>query len=301
VLHCLRVTVEPGTILQQGYEITGGIGQGGMGGVFAARRLSDGLRVAIKLLRPESRFLPEASERLRREAVAASRISSEHVARVLEVLEDPQLGTAVVFEFLQGESLDERLKREGRMPLATCGPLVEQMLVGLAEAHAEQLIHRDLKPSNIFLQALPDGQLRVKLLDFGVVKLPTEQGFESLTARWQSLGTFSYMPPEQITTPSRVDHRADLYACGAVIFRMLTGEPPHRARSVGDLILQKRSQPARKPNDVLPPDADPLPAPVVEFVVRMLAMDAGSRFQSAREALEAWHAATADTPAPVIS
>ncbi|MBI5535637.1 MAG: serine/threonine protein kinase [Deltaproteobacteria bacterium] len=279
-------------MLLDAYEITADIGHGGMGGVFAARRVSDGLRVAIKLLRPETRFLPDATERLRREAIAASRIRSKHVAQVIEVLDDPTHGTAVVFEYLEGETLEDRLKRDGQIPLKECRGLVEQMLVGLAEAHDEQIIHRDLKPGNIFLERRADGTISVKVLDFGVVKLPTQEGFEVLTQRWQSLGTFSYMPPEQIRTPSKVDARADLYACGAVIFRMLTGQPPHRARSVGDLILQKRSQPARKLNAVLPAKTEPLPASVEEFVDKLLAMEPHMRYQSARQALEAWRLAT---------
>jgi eukaryotic-like serine/threonine-protein kinase len=280
-------------MLQDAYEITADIGHGGMGGVFAARRVSDELRVAIKLLRPETRFLPDASERLRREAIAASRIHSKHVARVIEVLDDPTHGPAVVFEYLEGETLEERLKRDGRITLDECRGLVEQILVGLAEAHDEQIIHRDLKPGNIFLERQANGTTSVKVLDFGVVKLPVQEGVEALTQRWQSLGTFSYMPPEQMKTPSKVDHRADLYACGAVIFRMLTGQPPHLARSVGDLILQKRSHPARKLNAVLPANSEPLPARVEEFVDKLLAMEPDMRYQSARQTLEAWRLSTA--------
>jgi serine/threonine-protein kinase len=286
------VTVEPGTRLNDDYEITAGIGQGGMGGVFAARRLSDGTLVAIKLLRPETRFLPEASERLRREAIAAGRIHSDYVARMIEVFDDPSHGVAVVFEYLEGETLDERLRREGRFSLGDCGAVVVQVLTGLGHAHDEQIIHRDLKPANIFLEYRADGAISVKLLDFGIVKLPMQDGFEVLTQRWQSLGTFSYMPPEQIATPSKVDHRADLYACGAVIFRMLTGELPHPARNVGDLILLKRSQPARKLNAVLPAGTQAVPVPVEQFVDKLLAMDPNLRYQSARQAIEAWRLAT---------
>lgn len=279
-------------MLRNTYRIIAEIGHGGMGGVYEASRLGDGLRVAVKLLRPETRFLHEAAERLKREAIVAASIKSNHVARVIEVLEDPEHGTAVVFEFLEGETLEDRLKRDRTLERGELVPIVEQVLTGLAEAHDEQIVHRDLKPSNIFLQRQQGGGTQVKLLDFGVVKLPTEMGFESLTQRRQNLGTFSYMPPEQIMTPSMVDPRADLYACGAVVFRMLTGELPHRARSVGDLILQKRSQPARKLNDVLPAGTALIPAPVVEFVEKMLAMDPQSRYQDARQALEAWRAAT---------
>lgn len=292
-----HVALEPGTILHDAYEVTAAIGQGGMGGVYAARRLSDGTRVAIKLLRPESAYLHEATERLRREAIAVRRISGARVAHALEVFEDPRMGIGVVFEYLEGQTLEERIRREHRLTIAACSPIVEQILEGLADAHEQSIIHRDLKPANVFIASTPDG-MQVKLLDFGVSKLPLDQGFESLTQRHQNLGTFSYMAPEQIGMASEVDHRADLYACGVVVFRLLTGELPHVTRTMGDLIFKKKSQPARRLRDALLPGEPPPTAAVEEFVARLLAMDPADRYQSAKEALEAWRAATAPVRDP---
>jgi len=291
------VALERGTILHDAYEITAAIGQGGMGDVYAARRLADGVRVAIKLLRPESVYLHEASERLRREAIAVRRISGARVAHALEVFEDPRMGIGVVFEYLEGETLEDRIRREHRLSIADCAPIVEQILEGLADAHGQSIIHRDLKPSNVFIATTPEG-MQVKLLDFGVSKLPREQGFESLTQRHQNLGTFSYMAPEQIGMASGVDHRADLYACGVVVFRVLTGELPHVTRTMGDLILKKKSQPARRLRDALLPGSAPVPPAVEDFVARLLAMAPVDRYQSATEALQAWRAATAPARDP---
>ncbi len=282
--------------MARSYEITAGLGHGGMSDVYAARRVSDGAMVALKMLRPESRFLHEATARLQREALAASKVQSPHVARVLDVINDAETGIVIAFEYLIGESLEARLHRCKRLSFAETHPIVTQVLLGLVSAHAVQVIHRDLKPGNVFLEQLVDGTERVKILDFGVSKLPSEHGFEVLTKKWQILGTFSYMPPEQIRTPSLVDSRADLYACGAVIFRMLIGELPHAARNLGDLIMTKRTQPARKLNGILPQAVTPFAAPIEQFVDRMLAMEPEARYQSAREALDAWQALASPPP-----
>lgn len=291
------MALEHGTILHDAYELTEAIGRGGMGGVYAARRLSDGLRVAIKLLTPERAYLHEATERLRREAIAVRRISGERVVHALDVFEDPRFGIGVVFEYLEGETLEDRLRREGRLALSDATPIVEQILEGLAAAHEQDIIHRDLKPSNIFLAASASG-VDVKLLDFGVSRLPREQGFESLTQRHQNLGTFSYMAPEQIGMASTVDSRADLYSCGAVVFRLLSGELPHVARSMGEAILSKRETPARSLRDAMPASGPGVGPAVEGFVARLLAMQPADRFQTALEALVAWRAATSPSDHP---
>jgi eukaryotic-like serine/threonine-protein kinase len=291
------VFICPGTIIASTYEITGPLGRGAMSEVFAARRISDSTPVALKMLRPASRFLREAAERMRREAIAVARVQSQHVARALAVAEDSEHGVAIVFELLVGETLDDRLRRLGRLALDQAHPIVAQILNGLSDAHDVQVVHRDLKPSNVFLQRLPDGADWVKILDFGVSKLQSAQEFEMLTKKWQNLGTFAYMPPEQITMPSTVDHRADLYACGVVIFRMLVGELPHIAPNVGELISLKRSQPARRLNSARPQGVAPFADALEQFVDTMLAMDPEARCQTAREALSQWRAfASSDNP-----
>jgi serine/threonine-protein kinase len=292
------VSVLAGTVFADQYQVVASVGGGGMADVFAATRRSDGVRVALKVLRAESTVMADAPERLRREAIAAAKIRSEHVARVLDCVEDARHGIAIVFELLEGETLEARLRREQRMSFAQAHPIVEQILAGLGDAHAVPVVHRDLKPGNVFLQAAPDGGTVVKLLDFGISKMPADQGFDALTQKGQSLGTFAYMPPEQFESPSKVDATADLYACGAVIFRMLTGELPYVARGVGDLIVKKRSQEARKLNSALPRGEAAFAQPIEGYVAKLLSTSPSARFASAREALEAWQALASFTSAP---
>ncbi len=284
------VIVRPGAIIANKYEVSGAPVRGGMGDVHPARRLADNTAVALKLLREELRDLPEALERFRREAVAAKRIHSEHVAQVYEVLDDPDLGLVIVFEFLDGESLEDLLKRERYLALERAHPIVCQILQGLADAHAVPVVHRDLKPPNIFLQRTGKGPPQVKLVDFGISKVPQELAGPVLTKAGQNLGSFSYMAPEQASSPSGVDQRADLYACGTVVFRMLTGQLPYVATSVGELIGKKSRQPARKLAEALPTAHPPFTPELEAWVARMLDRNPAGRFSTAWEALEAWEA-----------
>ncbi len=284
------MTVSPGAIIANKYEVSGAPVRGGMGDVHPATRLSDRLPVAVKLLRDELRDLPDALERFRREAIAAERIHSEHVAQVLDVIEDAALGLVIVFEYLDGESLEDELKRERVMTLDRAHPVVCEILQGLADAHAVPVVHRDLKPANIFLQRTPDGGRRVKLVDFGISKILQESGSVVLTKAGQNLGSFSYMAPEQASAPSTVDQRADLYACGTVVFRMLTGQLPYLATSVGELIGKKARHPARKLAEALPAARASFSPQLEAWVGRLLERSPNARFANAWEALEAWEA-----------
>ncbi len=281
------MALEAGAVIANKYQVTAELGRGGMGSVLSAKRLDDGKVVAVKVLHPQSMAFDDARERLRREAIAVSKIHSEHVTEVLDVIDDPELGVVLVFELLKGEPLADVLKRRLRLPLAEVAPIVEQILSGVADAHSVRVVHRDLKASNVFLEQ-KDGRVHVKILDFGISKLPRELGFEVLTKAGQNLGTFPYIPPEQIDNPSSVDHRADLYACGALIFRMITGQFPHYAKGVSELLSLKRSTPARRLRDVLPDGGPGIPARLEEFVAKLLATKPDDRYQSAWEAVEAW-------------
>ncbi len=159
-------------------------------------------------------------------------INSDHVTEILDVEEDPEHGIVLVFELLEGESLIDRLKRTGPIDFEELHPIIEQVWMGLADAHRAGIIHRDLKPSNVYIEARPDGSKRVKILDFGISKLPKEMGAETLTEMGQSLGTFSFMPPEQIGKARTVDHRADIYACATMIYQSMSGQLPYQARQL---------------------------------------------------------------------
>jgi serine/threonine protein kinase len=279
------LTVEPGTVVARRYRVQRPLGKGGMGEVFAAENTRTGRQVAIKVLRAEAKSKKTAIERFRREARAAGAINSDHVTQVLDVDDDPEHGIVLVFELLEGESLVERLKRTGPIPFFELWGIVEAVWMGLADAHASGIIHRDLKPSNVFLERRRNGATRVKILDFGISKLPKKINEHSLTSVGQSLGTFSFMPPEQIGRAKNVDHRADIYACCTLIFQALTGRLPYQAKNVVAMMELKGKQEPRLLSDVM---GDPVPDGLETFVSVGLARDPDDRFQSCIEALERW-------------
>ncbi|WP_437811317.1 serine/threonine protein kinase [Sorangium sp. So ce1078] len=277
--------LEAGTVVANRYRIIRQLGRGGMGEVFAAENIRTGRQVAIKLLRADSKAKSSAAERFRREARAAGSINSDHVTEILDVEEDPEHGIVLVFELLEGESLIERLKRTGPIAFEELHPIIEQVWMGLADAHRAGIIHRDLKPSNVYLEARPDGSTRVKILDFGISKLPKEMGGETLTEMGQSLGTFSFMPPEQIGKAKTVDHRADIYACATMIYQSMSGQLPYQARNLLIMVEMKQKTDARKLADAMDGPVDPR---LEAFLAKGLAREPANRFQSALEGLTAW-------------
>jgi serine/threonine-protein kinase len=262
------------------------LGKGGMGEVFAAENIRTGRAVALKVLRAEAKAKASAIERFRREARAAGSIRSDHVTQVLDVEDDPEHGIVLVFELLEGESLVDRLKRTGPLTFEELWPVVESVWIGLSDAHAAGVVHRDLKPSNVYLQRSHGGMLgRVKILDFGISKLPKKITTQSLTQVGQSLGTFSFMPPEQIGKAKMVDHRADIYACTTLIYQALSGQLPYQAKNVVAMMeLKSRTEP-RTLGEAL---GRPVDQALEDFIARGLTRNPDERFQTAVEALEAW-------------
>lgn len=276
--------LEPGTVVASRYKITHPLGRGGMGEVYAAENIRTGRRVAVKLLRADTKSKSSAVKRFEQEARAAGTINSDYVTQVLDVGEDDQHGIVIVFELLEGESIIDRLKRTGPIPFEELFPFIEQVWMGLADAHRAGIIHRDLKPSNVFLERRPDGA-RAKILDFGISKVPKEMGGETLTEMGQSLGTFSFMPPEQIGRAKTVDHRADIYACTTLIYQALTGQLPYNARNILVLVDLKTKTDPRPLSDAMERQVDPR---LEAFITKGLARNPADRFQSAMEALAAW-------------
>jgi len=255
-----------------------------MGEVFSAENTRTGRMVALKVLRSESKQKKSAIERFRREARAAGVIKSDFVTQVLDVEDDPEHGIVLVFELLEGESLVDRLKRTGPIAMVELWPMVEAVWIGLADAHAQGIVHRDLKPSNVFLET-KSGVLKVKILDFGISKLPKTISTESLTQLGQSLGTFSFMPPEQIGRAKNVDHRADIYACTTLIFQGLSGKLPYQAKNVVAMMELKTKQDPRSLAEAM---GKPVDARLESFISKGLARNPDDRFQTALEALAGW-------------
>jgi serine/threonine protein kinase len=280
------VGILPGTIIAERYEVLKSLGRGGVGEVYESRHRQTGMIVALKLLHPYVRQDEAIYKRFQREARAVGMLSSPHVARMLDMVEDVQQGPAIIFELLVGETLHERLRRTPRMDLLSVDILVRESLRGLKDAHAAGIIHRDLKPANIFLQQRVGAPFQVKLLDFGISKL-AELIVTPLTKPQQSLGSLAFMPPEQFERAAEVDERADLYALGTVVFRALTGELPYPSATLSEMLTSKRSKAARSLHGVTGLAFDPQ---IEAWVARMLARDPGQRYLSASDALAAWQA-----------
>ncbi len=289
------MSLDPGTILAQRYRLTrllrrAGAGQGGISPrpashVFAAEDVDTGEQVAIKIpvRYREDRVID--TSRFDDEIRAHSVIDSEHVVKAIDVAEDSIHGVLLGFELLDGETLRQRAVREGPLTLAQLDPIMEHVWRGLGDVHRVGIVHRDIKPSNVFLQRLVDGSTRAKILDFGICKLPAAMGGDALTRMGQMLGTFQYMPPEQLGKAKTVDQRADLYACTAVIYQMLTGQLPYPARNMLEMVDFKRKTDARTLGEAVGEPVDPR---LEAFVARGLARDPVQRFQTASEALVAW-------------
>lgn len=218
---------QQGLVVAGQYRLTEKLGVGANGTIWEAERLSDGVLVAVKLLRAAVAHDTMAADRLRREAAA---LGLAWHPNVVEVFEDGYLpdGTCyLVMERLYGESLAKRLHRVGPLPPSTLLPIALQMCDALGAVHAAGIVHRDVKPSNIFLEELRDEAFgshdHVKLLDFGVARV--EWAETRLTNANAPLGTPGYMSPEQ-EQGLEIDHRSDLFALGAVLYECLTGAPP---------------------------------------------------------------------------
>ena len=209
------------------YEIRRVIGAGGMGVVCEATHVEIGKRVAIKLIDKTMKESELIVARFKREARAAGRIDSEHIVDVFDVGADARVGLYMVMEYLTGEDLQSRLERETKIDVKLGVMIMHQTARALAKAHAAGVIHRDLKPANVFLTERDNGQLLVKLLDFGVSKLIGEAaGSARITGIGTPIGTPLYMAPEQAEGKEDVDGRADVWSLGAMMYESLSGELP---------------------------------------------------------------------------
>jgi hypothetical protein len=211
-----------GTMIAGLYRIGQRMGAGASGVIYQAQRVSDGLPVAVKLLRAAAAHESVAADRLRRESEA---LRLAWHPNIVEILDDGHLpdGTAyLVMELLAGESLAARIRNRGKLEPAEVVPLALQICDALVAVHAAGVVHRDLKPSNLILVKGKDGE-RVKLIDFGIARVEWEE--TRITNMGAPLGTPGYMSPEQ-ESGGLIDARSDLFAVGALLYECLVGEPP---------------------------------------------------------------------------
>jgi eukaryotic-like serine/threonine-protein kinase len=296
------VSFEPGTVIAGKYRVERVIGQGGMGVVLAARHLGLDEMVALKLIREERGEGSEVLARFQREARAAARIKSEHVARVLDVDRLPEGEPYIVMELIDGADLHALVKRRGRLPADEAVSYITQACEGLAEAHALGMVHRDLKLKNLFLTQRRDGRPLIKVIDFGVVKLtplgedndPTLSGPRqtletdigqartrdvTLTGASVLVGSLHYMAPEQIRASNVVTAQADVWSLGVCLYEMLTGALPFEGETVAEVCFAIQGRPVRDVRDFAPE----IPPDLAEVVTRSLEKDVRRRFASVAE------------------
>ncbi len=283
-------SVGKGRMLAGRYALGERLGAGTMGEVYAARDV-DGTELAIKFLRDEVSTLPDIRERFQREATNARRIQSPHVARVVAAGASSR-GLWIAYERLFGETLEDRLSRERVPPGAVTSSVVAQVLVGLAAAHAVDVIHRDIKPANIFLNPTPSGGVRACILDFGISKYRGVEAGTSLTGTADSLGSLRFAAPEQLGAAAEAQAPADLYAAGVVAFRMLTGAMPFAGKSATTMLVSKLNSPALTLEAVT---GASWPVAMRAFLERALDREPRGRFRSATEMRDAWQVAVASS------
>jgi len=223
--------VEPGVQIGE-YVIEEVVARGGMGTIFAARHPVLGRRAAVKVMNGELGRRGDLVERLVREAQAVNLIRHPNIVDVFSIGTLPDGRGYFVMEWLDGVTLDARIRQRGRLSLGEAAAIFDEVTAAIGAAHAAGVVHRDLKPQNIFLvRGKPEV---VKILDFGIAKL---SGIEPGASGQPLMGTPGYLAPEQART-SEVDERADIYALGVVLFEMLTGERPFGGESQASVVLK---------------------------------------------------------------
>jgi serine/threonine protein kinase len=245
-----------GAVLGSTYQVLRLIGEGAMGSVYEARhtRLFS-KRFAIKVLHGDLTRQPEVVGRFLREAEATSALHHPNIVGVLDVDQTPDGRPYIVAELLEGQQLGDYFARHGKLSVdeavAICRPICQALLA----AHEKDIVHRDIKPENLFL--VGDGARRtVKVLDFGISRVGDAAG--SMTQTGVVLGTPAYMPPEQ-ARGQRVDHRADVYAVGAILYEAVTGKAPFEgadAVAILGLVLTQSPVPAHSIAPDIPPELD---------------------------------------------
>lgn len=227
--------VKEGDVLAGKYRVERVLGVGGMGVVVAARHQDLDQQVAVKFLLPEIAEHGDAAERFRREARAAVKITSEHVARVIDVGTLEEGVPYMVMEYLSGNDLSDELRKRGPLPVEEAVGFVLQACEAVAEAHAAGIVHRDLKPANLFLHKRADGTRIVKVLDFGISKSVGTGMDLALTSTAALIGSPLYMSPEQMHSAKSVDARTDIWSLGAILYQLLAGRPPYVGESLPQL------------------------------------------------------------------
>ena len=245
--------VKPGDMLAGKYRVERLLGMGNMGVVVAATHIALKQRVALKFMLPTKAAGQEQHARFLREAQAAVRLKTQHVARVSDVGTLDSGAPYMVMELLDGRDIAAVLQERGPLPVYEAVDYILQACEAVAEAHASNIVHRDIKPANLFLTRGLDGKPCVKVLDFGISKHGDEV---KLTQEEAVLGSPLYMSPEQIRSSGTVDARTDVWALGVVLYELVAGRTPFHAERILELVTKVNFEPPTRLS-ALRPDAPP--------------------------------------------
>lgn len=293
-----------GTVLADRYRLNALVGEGGMGKVYEAEHIHMRKRVAVKVLHRELTTVPEVVGRFEREAMAAANIDHPNVASATDFGKLADGAVFLVLEFVQGKNLRDQIA-QGPFEIPRALHIARQIAGALGAAHAQNIVHRDLKPENVMLIDKGGDPDFVKVLDFGIAKVPigelskdapSDESGHVITRAGMVFGTPEYMAPEQALGQT-VDGRADLYALGVILFEMITGSRPF----VGDDKVSILGQQLSKPPPRLSPKLGvEVPESVEQVVARLLAKEVAQRFQKAEEVAQAIEAIIGPIPRPAL-
>lgn len=262
------------------YRVTRFLGRGGMGQVYEARQLPLGRPVALKVMHSHLAGVPDAEERFRREAHAASLAQSPHVVAVIDKGQLSDGRSYIALELVKGPTLAQRTAEAGPMSWPRARQLLSELCDALQGLHEQGVVHRDLKPSNVLL-ARQGRREAVKLGDFGLAKLQTDEDGNRprpLTGEGMRIGSLHYMSPEQASGRGALDQRSDIFSLGCLLHYALTGSPPFSQRALVRAAHDAGSLPELK----LRSERPDLPEEVLGVLAGCLAADPRARFTSCK-------------------
>ena len=278
------------------YRILDRLGEGGMGTIYIAEHLTLGKRVALKTVHPEFAGDGAVAERFAREATATAKLDHPHVASAIDYGILPEGGAYLVMQLVLGHSLHEEMDRHGAIAWPRACAIASQIADALAAAHGKGIVHRDLKPENVMLEPRDDGSELVKVLDFGIARVkssgedsirpPAPTGSRkaaparALTQVGMVVGTPGYMAPEQAKGSSTVDHRADLYALGVLVWEMISGLPLFDSEDFREILALQLANDVAPLQDTVGPD-ETIPEALQALVDALITVKADKRPESA--------------------
>ncbi len=280
-----------GDIVGGKYRLEGVLGKGGMGTVYQAEHTLLRKHVAIKLLDPESTTSSKDVERFYREAQAAAGVGHRGIVAVHDVGWTSNGVPYMVMDLLRGETLGQLMSRSGPLGPGIVIELAIQILSALAAVHDKQIIHRDLKPGNIFICRSPDEPDEVKILDFGISKITNDPTGAELTETGALMGTPYYMAPEQARGELEVDHRVDIWALGAILYKAVTARHPFPGENLRQVCFNINTEPLVPPSEIRPG----IPPRFEAIMLNALQKEPEKRYQNARQFSRALEAIRDDT------